>query len=93
VLGADGGGSSRRPGFLRYLHRIERSRTRSVLTAHDLRLFFQFLDGRGLVWDAVAVADLGDFAGGLRRPAVNVLLLLARSRRVLRDDPIGRCRR
>lgn len=43
--------------------------------AHDLRLFFEFLAGRDLAWDAVAVADLGDFAAWLRRPAGNVALL------------------
>ncbi len=75
MLGADGGEVEPAAGFLRYLHRIERSPNTVRAYAHDLRLFFQFLDGRGLVWDAVAVADLGDFAAWLRRPAVNVLLL------------------
>ena len=62
-------------GFLRYLHRIERSPNTLRAYAHDLRLFFEFLAGRGLAWDAVAVADLGDFAAWLRRPAENVVPL------------------
>lgn len=61
--------------FLRYLHRIERSPNTLRAYAHDLRLFFEFLALRALVWDRVAVADLGDFAGWLRRPADNVLVL------------------
>ena len=75
VLGADGGEVEPVAGFLRYLHRIERSPNTLRAYAHDLRLFFEFLAGRGLAWDAVAVADLGDFAGWLRRPAENVVLL------------------
>jgi integrase/recombinase XerD len=62
-------------GFLRLLHRVERSPNTLRAYAHDLKLYFEFLAGRGLVWDAVGVADLGDFAGWLRRPAENVLLL------------------
>lgn len=61
--------------FLRYLYRIERSPNTLRAYAHDLRLFFEFLAFRSLVWDRVAVADLGDFAGWLRRPADNVLVL------------------
>ena len=46
--------SSRWSGFLRYLHRIERSPNTVRAYAHDLRLFCEFLAGRGLAWDAVA---------------------------------------
>ena len=69
MLGADGGEVEPVAGFLRYLHRIERSPNTLRAYAHDLRLFFEFLAGRGLAWDAVAVADLGDFAGGTCGPA------------------------
>lgn len=75
MLGADGGEVEPAAGFLRYLHRIERSPNTLRAYAHDLRLFFEFLAGRGLAWDAVGVADLGDFAAWLRRPAENVVLL------------------
>jgi integrase/recombinase XerD len=61
--------------FLRYLHRIERSPNTVRAYAYDLKLFCEFLAGRGLAWDAVGVADLGDFAAWLRAPAPNVLLL------------------
>lgn len=43
--------------------------------AHDLKLFWDFLAGRELSWDAVEVADLGDFVAWLRRPAPNVVPL------------------
>jgi integrase/recombinase XerD len=75
VLGVDGGEVEPVAGFLRYLHRIERSPNTLRAYAHDLKLFFGFLDSRDLAWDVVAVADLGDFAAWLRRPAPNVVPL------------------
>jgi integrase len=75
VLGVDGSEVGPVSGFLRYLHRIERSPNTVRAYAHDLKLFWDFLAGRGLAWDAVRVADLGDFAAWLRRPADNVVLL------------------
>jgi integrase/recombinase XerD len=72
VSGAEVGSVS---AFLRYLHRIERSPNTLRAYAHDLKLFCEFLAGRGLAWDAVGVADLGDFAAWLRRPAPNVVPL------------------
>ena len=62
-------------GFLRYLHRIERSPNTVRAYAHDLKLFWDFLAGRELSWDAVEVVDLGDFVAWLRRPAPNVVPL------------------
>ncbi len=62
-------------GYLRYLHRIERSPNTVRAYAHDLKLFWDFLAGRELSWDAVEVADLGDFVAWLRRPAPNVVPL------------------
>ncbi len=75
VLGPELGEVAPAAGFLRYLHRIERSPNTVRAYAHDLRLFFEFLAARSLVWDRVGVADLGEFAGWLRRPADNVLML------------------
>ena len=68
VLGADGGEVEPAAGFLRYLHRIERSPNTVRAYAHDLKLFFEFLAGRGLAWDAVGVADLGGFRGVVAPP-------------------------
>jgi integrase/recombinase XerD len=75
VLGVDGGEVGPVSGFLRYLHRIERSPNTVRAYAYDLKLFCEFLAGRGLAWDAVGVADLGCFAAWLRRPAPNVVPL------------------
>ncbi len=75
VLGADGAEVAPVVGFLRYLHRIERSPNTLRAYAHDLKLFWEFLAGRGVAWDAVELADLGDFAAWLRRPAPNVVPL------------------
>ncbi len=75
MLGVDGCEVGPVSAFLRYLHRIERSPNTVRAYAHDLKLFCEFLGGRGLAWDAVAVADLGDFAAWLRAPAPNVVLL------------------
>jgi integrase/recombinase XerD len=72
VSGAEVGSVS---AFLRYLHRIERSPNTVRAYAHDLMLFWDFLADRALAWDAVTVADLGDFAAWLRRPAPNVVPL------------------
>jgi integrase/recombinase XerD len=75
VLGSDGGELVAVAAFLRYLHRIERSPNTVRAYAYDLKLFWDFLADRALAWDAVAVADLGDFAAWLRRPASNVVPL------------------
>ena len=75
LLSPDGGEVAPAAEFLRYLHRIERSPNTLRAYAHDLKLFWEFLEGRSAAWDAVAVADLGDFAAWLRRPAANVVLL------------------
>ena len=70
VNGAEVGSVS---AFLRYLHRMRRSPNTVRAYAHDLKLFCEFLAGRGLAWDAVGIADLGDFAAWLRAPASNVI--------------------
>ncbi|MGZ4266150.1 MAG: tyrosine-type recombinase/integrase [Solirubrobacteraceae bacterium] len=75
VLGVDGSEVGPVSGFLRYLHRIERSPNTVRAYAFDLKLFWDFLAGRGLTWDAVNVANLGDFAAWLRRPEDNVVPL------------------
>ena len=48
MLGVDGGEVGPVSGFLRYLHRIERSPNTVRAYAHDLKLFWDFLAGRGL---------------------------------------------
>ena len=90
MLGVDGSEIGPVSAFLRYLHRIERSPNTVRAYAHDLKLFWEFLAGRGLAWDAVAVADLGDFAAWLRAPAPNVVLLPGAPRRARRVRRIGR---
>jgi integrase/recombinase XerD len=73
-------GSDRRPvepvdEFLVWLTGIERSPNTVEAYARDLGLFWSFLDERGVPWDRVSVAELGEFAAWARRPAPNVLVL------------------
>jgi integrase/recombinase XerD len=73
-------GPDRRPvavveEFLAWLTQIERSPNTVEAYARDLRLFWSFLDSRGLAWERVTVAELGEFAAWARRPAENVVVL------------------
>jgi integrase/recombinase XerD len=54
--------------FLAHLTAIDRSPNTVRAYAHDLRDYFDFLDGRGLRWDRVALEDLGRFVAWLRLP-------------------------
>ena len=75
VIGAD-----RRPvapveAFLRWLTDIERSPNTVRAYAGDLRQFWEFLELRGYDWSDLGLEELGDFAGWLRSPAENVVVL------------------
>jgi site-specific recombinase XerD len=73
-------GSDRRPTapvevFLRWLTDIERSPNTVRAYAGDLRQFWEFIELRGYDWAELGVEELGDFAGWLRSPAENVIVL------------------
>ena len=61
--------------FLAWLTGIERSPNTVEAYARDLALFWSFLAGRGVAWDRVSVAELGEFAAWARRPAENVVVI------------------
>src|ERR1019366_3351415 len=54
---------------------IERSPNTVRAYASSLRLFFEFLAGRGVAWDGVGLEDLGRFVSWLRSPAVGVIVI------------------
>ncbi|MCA1681463.1 MAG: tyrosine-type recombinase/integrase, partial [Actinobacteria bacterium] len=61
--------------YLAWLSRIERAPTTVRAYAHDLRLFWEFLESRQLPWDSVSLEQLGEFTAWLRAPAENVVVL------------------
>ena len=61
--------------YLAHLAGIERSPNTVRAYAHGLRLWFEFLGLRGLVWDSVGVEDVSRFVAWLRAPADNVIVL------------------
>ncbi len=61
--------------YLAYLSAIERSPTTVRAYAFSLKLWFEFLAGRGLVWNRVDVETAAQFVGWLRAPADNVIVL------------------
>ena len=61
--------------YLARLSNVGRSPNTVRAYAHDLKLFWTFLEARGLGWDAVALEQLGEFIGWLRHPAENVIVL------------------
>ena len=65
--------------YLAHLAGIERSPNTVRAYAHGLRLWFEFLDVRGLVWDSANVEDVSRFVAWLRAPADNVIVLDAAS--------------
>jgi len=67
--------------YLAWLTHIERSPNTVEAQARDLRLFWSFLDERGLGWGAVDVQALGEFTAWARRPAENVVVLHERAAR------------
>ena len=75
VVGPDGRPVELVDEFLGWLTGIERSPNTVEAYARDLAAFWSFLGERGLEWDRVSVAELGEFAAWARRPAPNVLVL------------------
>jgi hypothetical protein len=80
-------GPDRRPvqvidDYLAWLTDCERSPNTVEAYAHDLRVFFTFLDELGLSWDQVGVMELAEFAAWARRPARNVVVLADESSRL-----------
>ena len=61
--------------YLAWLSRIERAPTTVRAYAHDLKAFWEFVESRGLAWDAISLERLGEFTEWLRRPADNVVVL------------------
>ena len=60
--------------YLAYLAGIERSPNTVRAYAHGLRLWFEFLGARRLVWDSVGIEDVSRFVAWLRAPADNVIV-------------------
>ena len=60
--------------YLGYLAGIERSPNTLRGYAHGLRLWFEFLGARRLVWDSVGIEDVSRFVAWLRAPADNVIV-------------------
>ena len=60
--------------YLAHLAGIERSPNTVRAYAHGLRLWFEFLGARRLVWDSVGVEDVSRFVAWLRAPAGNVVV-------------------
>ena len=60
--------------YLAHLAGIERSPNTVRAYAHGLRLWFEFLGARRLVWDSVGVEDVSRFVAWLRAPADNVIV-------------------
>jgi len=60
--------------YLAHLEAIERSPNTLRAYAASLRLFFDFLAGQGVAWDAVGLDEVGRFVSWLRRPTDNVVI-------------------
>jgi len=61
--------------FLAHLAGIERSPNTVRAYAYGLRLWFEFLDLRGLGWESVGVEEVSGWVAWLRAPADNVIVL------------------
>ncbi len=77
VLGDDGAVIDSVDVYLGYLAALERSPNTQRAYATSLKLWFEFLAGVGLAWDAVRVDDVARFVSWLRSPAENVIVLAA----------------
>lgn len=67
--------------YLAYLCAIERSPNTVRAYAQSLKLWFEFLAARGVVWDRAEVDDVARFVAWLRAPADNVIVLDASAAR------------
>ena len=56
--------------YLAYLTAIERSPNTVKAYAHDLKDWFEFLDARGVAWDAAGLDEIGGFIAWLRLPRI-----------------------
>lgn len=61
--------------YLAWLTHNERSPNTVQAYAFDLKIFWEFLLDRDLVWSAIGVMEIGEFAAWARQPAENVVLL------------------
>lgn len=61
--------------YLAWLSNVGRSPNTVRAYAHDLKLFWTFLENRAIGWDEVTLEQLGGFVGWLRQPAGNVVVL------------------
>lgn len=61
--------------YLAHLAGIERSPNTVRAYADGLRLWFEFVDLRGLAWESIGVEDVSRFVAWLRAPADNVIVL------------------
>jgi integrase/recombinase XerD len=68
VLEDDGNPVGAVDRFLGFLSSSERSPNTVRSYAHDLKDWFCYLSGRGLVWDEVTLEDVGAFVAWLRLP-------------------------
>ena len=68
LLGDDGRPVEPAERFLAFLGAIELSPNTIKAYAHDLKDWFEFLDGRDLDWSAVTVEDVAAFVAWLRLP-------------------------
>jgi integrase/recombinase XerD len=67
--------------FLAHLAAVERSPNTVRAYAHSLALWFEWLELRRRVWDAVGIEDVSTFVRWLRAPADNVIVLDASAAR------------
>ena len=67
--------------YLAHLAAIERSPNTVKAYAHGLRLWFEFLDTKSLVWDHIGVEEVSRFVAWLRAPGENVIVFDDRSSR------------
>lgn len=62
--------------FLKYLENIERSPNTIRSYAYHLRLYWEFLQSRGLDWTAIGLVELADFMAWLRSPTPQGVVLM-----------------
>ncbi|MGH3848103.1 MAG: tyrosine-type recombinase/integrase [Pseudonocardiaceae bacterium] len=81
VVGADFEPIEPIESYLAHLVALERSPNTVRAYATSLKLFFEFLVGRGLAWEDVRLDEVGRFLSWLRSPAEGVILLDATAAR------------